>query len=207
MNELDIFTKYIPNAIVYDIGAHVGLMSRYFIENGASYVYAFEPSIYNYSKLLSNTKNLNVSCFNIALHEKEYSCETRFRDCTTNDETQPIKYFTLENFISQNQIPLPDFIKLDIEGMESLVLNTFDFLFKEKRPVIYIEIHAARKGNTIQNYLDNPHWRWPEEGGFDFNKLKNFNYKIILNNEIEINKNVDYNPEENSHTGYTLIPF
>ena len=90
--------------------------------------------------------------------------------------------------------------------MESIILKTFDFLFEKIRPIIYVEIHAAPKGNTIQNYSDNPHWKWPEEGGFDFNKLKEFNYKIILNNNIEINKNLDYNPQEGSHIGYTLIP-
>jgi len=89
--------------------------------------------------------------------------------------------------------------------MESLVLNTFDFLFNGIRPIIYVEIHAAVRGNQIQNYIDNPHWTWPENGGFDFNKLKKLNYKIF-NFESELDVSQDWNPKEGSHHSVLLIP-
>jgi hypothetical protein len=84
---------------------------------------------------------------------------------------------------------MPNFIKLDIEGMESLVLKTFKFLFESSRPTMYVEIHAAQRGNLIQNYEDNPHWKWVEEGGFDFNllkKLRDLGYDVLIDTVLSM---------------------
>lgn len=211
MNEFDIYKKLLPkDAIVYDIGAHIGTMSKYLIECGAKHVYAFEPSLYNVPELKQNTKEYsNITIFNVGLHNEEKNCLTKFKDCRTDgelDREQNIEYVILENFIKKNKLELPNFIKLDIEGMESIVLTTFDFLFKESRPIIYLEIHAAHKQNTYQNYANNPHWVWPENGGFDFNNLKKFNYNVLLGKNLEFLKKEDYNPSEGDHLVYILIP-
>ena len=100
---------------------------------------------------------------------------------------------------------MPNFIKLDIEGMESLVLKTFKFLFETVRPTIYVEIHAQSKTLDNQNYADNPHWVWPEDGGFDFNSLKDFGYKIIINDKI-LDSSTDWNPIPMTHSNMILIP-
>jgi FkbM family methyltransferase len=211
MNEFEIYKNFVPtNSVIYDIGAHIGAMSNFFIENGAKHVYAFEPSAYNLPELKNNTNHhSNITVFDVALSNESNVYNTRFKDCRLDgelDREQNIKYVILENFIKENNLDLPNFIKLDIEGMESIVLTTFDFLFTGSRPIIYVEIHAAERGATYQNYRHNPHWRWPQDGGFDFNKLKKFNYKIILNNGTELDFNLDYNPKENSHTSYILLP-
>jgi len=213
-NEFDLYEKYInTDSICYDIGAHVGEISFQIAQKGAE-VYAFEPSPNNFPNLKSNCENFKIKCFNVGLHEKSYSCTTQFKDCRTDytdssgkkiDTVQQIEYILLEEFIKNNNIPLPDFIKLDIEGMESLVLKTFNFLFEHKRPVIYVEIHAAPNGNKIQDYPDNPHWVWPKNGGFDFNELKKFNYLIIDEGRV-LDIAEDYNPKEESHKPYILIP-
>jgi FkbM family methyltransferase len=198
--------------VVYDIGAHIGELSILAAQLNAKIIYSFEPSDFNINELINNTSMYkNIFIHKVALNEKSYECDTRFKDCADNrlpislDTKQHIKYAILEEYIKINQLELPDFIKLDVEGMESIVLKTFEFLFKEKRPIIYTEIHAAQRGNLIQNYKDNPHWKWVEEGGFDFNILKKFNY-TILNSTGKINHNIDWNPQENTHSGLLLIP-
>lgn len=210
MNEFEIYKNFFPKqSIVYDIGAHIGEMSKHFIQNGAELVYAFEPSQKNFFDLVKNVQGLQVECYNIGFHNQKYSCMTKFKDCRTDqdlDKEQYIEYYVIEDFMLKNNLARPDFIKIDIEGMESIVLKTFDLIFNKIRPIIYVEIHAAKRGNAIQNYKNNPHWIWPEDGGFDFNDLKKFKYKII-NNNIELPYNSDYNPLEGSHTGYILLPF
>ena len=200
------------DTVVYDIGAHIGELSILAAQLNAKIIYSFEPSDFNINELINNTNMYkNIFIHKVALNDKSYECDTRFKDCADNrlpislDTEQHIKYAILEEYIKINQLELPDFIKLDIEGMESIVLKTFEFLFKEKRPIIYTEIHAAQRGNLIQNYKDNPHWKWAEEGGFDFNILKKFNY-TILNSTGKINHNTDLNPQENTHSGLLLIP-
>jgi FkbM family methyltransferase len=215
MSEFNLYKEYIsPNSICYDIGAHIGEISVQMKNSGAE-VYAFEPSPNNFPILKSNCEHLGIKCYDVALHESEYECFTPFKDCKTDykengvtmDTVQYIKYVNLENFIRSNDIPMPTFIKLDVEGMESIVLKTFKFLFENARPIMYIEIHAQPKSMSNQNYPDNPHWKWPEDGGFDFNELKALNYRI-LDPEMDsfFDSNSDYNPKPGTHKGYLLIP-
>jgi len=214
MNEFDLYKKYIkPGSVAYDIGAHIGIIAIQMKMAGAD-VYAFEPSPNNFPYLKTNSLRANIKCFDIAVHEKTYQCFTEFKDCRTDyidstgkktDTIQHIKYYVLEDFIKENNLPMPNFIKLDIEGMESLVLKTFKFLFETVRPTIYVEIHAQSKTLDNQNYADNPHWVWPEDGGFDFNSLKDFGYKIIINDKI-LDSSTDWNPIPMTHSNMILIP-
>jgi len=214
MNEFDLYKKYIkPGSVAYDIGAHIGVIAIQMKMAGAE-VYAFEPSPNNFPHLNINCSRAGIKCFDVAVHEKTYQCFTEFKDCRTDyidstgkkmDSVQHIKYYLLEDFIKENNLPFPDFIKLDIEGMESIVLKTFKFLFESCRPTIYVEIHAQSKLLDNQNYENNPHWVWPEDGGFDFNSLKVFGYKIIINDEI-LSDHLDWNPKPNSHSNMILIP-
>jgi FkbM family methyltransferase len=214
MNEFDLYRKYITKgSVAYDIGAHIGVIAIQMKMAGAE-VYAFEPSPNNFPHLNINCSRAGIKCFDIAVHEKTYQCLTQFKDCRTDykneegktvDTFQQIKYCILEDFIKENNLPMPNFIKLDIEGMESVVLKTFKFLFESCRPTIYVEIHAQSKMLDNQNYENNPHWVWPEDGGFDFNSLKDFGYKIIINNEI-LSDDLDWNPQPNSHSNMILIP-
>ena len=89
--------------------------------------------------------------------------------------------------------------------MESIVLKTFKFLFESCRPTIYVEIHAQSKALDNQNYENNPHWVWPEDGGFNFNELKKFNYNILIDGKT-LNKEEDWNPIPGSHSNMILLP-
>jgi FkbM family methyltransferase len=209
--ELNCYNAFInDSSIVYDIGAHIGETSLIFARNKAKRIYAFEPSPFNFIKLKKNTEHLNnISIFDVAFFDKKYTCRTRFRDCSTEssqDREQEIKYVLIEDFISENKIAAPDFIKIDIEGMESILLNTFKDLFEKIRPIVYVEIHANPKDLTVQNYDDCPHWKWPEDGGFDFNTLRNLNYSIFREGVGLIPTSENWNPNPGDHTGYILFP-
>ena len=211
--EKHAFNTYITDdTIVYDIGAHLGELSVEALRLGAKEVHAFEPSDFNIRELRAAAENRpQMTVHHVGLHVKDYSCFTRFKDCADNrlpialDTPQNIRYVTLQDYVVANQLELPGFIKMDIEGMEALVLTTFDFLFNGVRPVIYTEIHAAERGQTLQNYKDNPHWKWPDEGGFDFNDLKALNYKVYKA-EGEVSSDEDYNPASKTHSGLLLVP-
>lgn len=215
MHEFDTYKNYINSGdVVYDIGAHVGEMSRMFADKGA-HVYAFEPSKNNMPRLLGNVgDNKNVTVFNVALGEKNYDCVTQFKDCSTDyiDETgrkqdteQEISYVNLQDFMALNKLPNPHFIKMDIEGMESVVMNSMTFLLEGARPIFYIEIHAKPRNLDIQDYEDNPHWKWPDQGGFDFDTFKNYHYAKVDPVSTTIEEG-SFNPREGEHKGYLFIP-
>jgi FkbM family methyltransferase len=195
--------------VVYDIGAHIGERSINFANSGAKDVYAFEPVSFNFDRLVANTSNYpNIHTFNIALHEREYECVTKFRHCDIRrpeDQETKIKYCILPKFIIQKGLKLPDFLKFDIEGMESFVLKTCNFLFSEQRSIFFVEIHAAPK-NERQSYENCPHWATPEDGGFDFNILKKLDYKIMDKTLTFFDESIDWNPVPVQHKGIIMIP-
>lgn len=201
----DNFIK--KNDIVYDIGAHVGEMALNFLNKGAAKVLAFEPSKKNFIELKKNTEGLNVECYDVAFHDKQYECLTRFKDCrrdTSGDEEQHIKYVQLDNFIISNNLDLPQFVKIDIEGMEGIIYNNIELLLTSSRPLIFTEFHVPARGNTSQDYKDNPHWKYPDEGGYDFNNLKNHKYGFLDSN-LSLFKDGDYNPSP-GHFQRLFIP-
>ncbi len=192
---------YKPRDVVYDIGAYIGSHSILFALNGAE-VFSFEPSPFNFPRLKENCKHFRqISCFNVALHDKKYNIKTQFKDCNDSDgvnKEQDIEYVILEEYIKENKIPYPNFIKMDIEGMESLVLKTMSNIFQLIRPILSVELHKKPIINKIQDYEHNPHWRNIEDGGFDFNLLKSFDYRFYWadsHNIIRKENNLDWNHE------------
>ena len=59
--------RFIPNCTVVDVGAHIGAFSISSIVHGASKVYAFEPSQFNYKVLVKNLSEFSkdISTFQI----------------------------------------------------------------------------------------------------------------------------------------------
>ena len=199
------------SSVVYDIGAHIGETCEIFSRKSPKKIYAFEPNELNFNDLKENTKNIsNLEYFKVALSDENFSCNTRFRDCRTDgNESNPeqyIEYTTIDLAIKKYSLLQPSFIKMDIEGMESKLLTTFGSLFLNCRPLIYVEIHAQERGSTNENYENCPHWVWPEDGGFDFNSLKNLNYQIMSEKDGLLDFEKNWNPSANDHIGYVLTP-
>lgn len=194
--------------IVYDVGSYVGTHSFLFALYG-THVYSFEPSPFNYPRLVKNVTWFNthfrsdIKCFDIAFHEKEYDVTTQFKDCNNtlpdnNDAVQFIKYWVLDKFMTDNNLPVPDFIKIDVEGMETIVFKTLHNILSNNKTIVYVERHRKPASTPdLQHYPDNPNWRFPSEGGYEFNDLKkydvdvyNFGHKCIMN---KLGTNSDWN--------------
>ena len=175
-----------PGDIVYDIGAYIGTHSIRYALNGGI-VYAFEPSPNNFSRCQRHCSPFKqIKVFNVALHDQEYQCETRFKDCNASEATlseadpiQKINYVILPKFVKENNLPYPKFIKMDIEGMETIVLKTIEEWLINVRPILLVECHVRPRDCFYQVYKDNPHWLYPDEGGFDFNLFHKHAYFVI----------------------------
>lgn len=199
-----------PDAVFYDIGARHGEFSVPLAEK--CNIVAFEPSVDNYNILVNNSKQFGdrFKSFNIALSESEFECDTNFKDCDKN-KYQHITYRKLDTFVQNNNLPLPTYVKIDVEGMESIILKTMHFIFEKKIPV-YCEVHNDRKIWGNQDYDNNPSFKTPDKGGFDFNSLKEYDYNVYSKIHswdgmytILLDKNSDYNPKEPSHYGMFFV--
>jgi len=205
VTQLPLYQKLIKkDDICYDIGSYIGTHSIAFAISGGI-VHAFEGSPKNYDRCEAHCQNFNIITHKVALHEIEKDCKTRFNDCNWDDcgnipyseaaPEQQIKYVILEKFCEENNIPWPNFIKMDIEGMETLVLKGFSLnKILSKKPNIYIEKHIG----DPTRYSDYPSCVSIAEGGFDFNIIRDlwgYNvYKWNNNNLNLIKESIDLNP-------------
>jgi len=180
----EIFSQlFRPGEICLDIGSYIGTHAISMALLGGL-VYAFEPSPCNYPRLVAHCSLFpQIRCFNVGFNDKSYEVETRFRDCNSQetfapgaDPVQLIKYCNIMDFIKENNLSLPCFIKMDIEGMESIVLNTMKDLIKNQRPRFLIELHWSN--DHVQEYEHCPTWREKEDGGFDFNYFFEVGYSV-----------------------------
>jgi len=188
----EFFKKLIKkNWVSLDIGANMGyytLLLATLSKNGK--IYAFEPNRLEY-----NTLNLNISLnnfkniisANIALSNKngyetfnitQDSGFSSFRDTQREkvNEVVRVKTKTLDFYVTKNNIKKIDFIKIDIEGSEKMMLQgTVKTLAIIKPKIMMIEICEE----NLRPYKEN--------GKTIINFLKKFNYKpyTLKNNKLE----------------------
>ena len=133
------------DAVLWDIGANVGMFSLYAALNPNICVVAFEPSAPTYHTLIRNIhlNNLGsrVSAFCMALgdhtrcnilslsnlEEGGYNHTLRFAAPTLGDEIernyeQPVLEMSIDNFVQTFSPPLPTHIKLDVDSNENEII-------------------------------------------------------------------------------------
>lgn len=103
--------------VVLDIGAHIGIYSRYAAYQGASRVIAMEMNSRNFSCLRLNVRPED-DVFNCVLLNKLF---TKFK--LENDLL--IIGFTLDYFFEGGLFNKIDFLKINISGKEQILLNSF----------------------------------------------------------------------------------
>jgi FkbM family methyltransferase len=143
--------------IFCDIGAYIGdtacIASRFVGDEG--YVYAFEPSLDNYKMLYENIRrnNLrNVKSFRIALGSEKSVANISIRTSLNRgadslvpkkieDKSCEITSVTSIDLLVENQdMKIPNLIKIDVEGYELEVLKGARNLLKSKQaPILSLE--------------------------------------------------------------------
>lgn len=143
-------------AVFYDIGANIGLYSLIIArEDPSCQVHAFEPETYNYQKLVRNiqlNRLPNIIPHLCAIGSKKKLGYLYLKGQTagqgrhslikpTNKPYTPTVVWDLDSFITEKDIPPPDFIKIDVEGYEIEVVKGMSKLLTTKKPTLIIEVH------------------------------------------------------------------
>lgn len=134
-----------PSAVFWDIGANVGIYSVYAAKRGAK-VFAFEPSVFNLELLAKNIE-LNqltgtTTIIPLPLTDKtglsrfrmtdpcQGSALSTFRESYGADGLALRENFSyqtygisIEDFFEQFNPGQPDYVKLDVDGIEHLILK------------------------------------------------------------------------------------
>lgn len=166
---------------VYDIGANIGVYTTAFASRGAQ-VYAFEPNPKNYRLLRENTNNMtNVHCHNQAVGRG--IGRVKIQDF---DPQEPGNYGSLSTRFDQGvevdltaldylDIPVPNLLKIDVEGRELDVLVGCEKKIAESVPCIVYEAHETDQFAEIYNFLKQFDYRlfWLQCMNYRPNNYKN----------------------------------
>ena len=201
---IDNFKK--KKIIFWDIGANVGLYSIYAsIVHSKINVYSFEPSFLNLNIIsrnifINNLKN-KIRIFQLPLNDKYFNYaqmnETTlsiggafsgFRNNVKNYEgkkvlnSYKILGVSLDTLIENKILDIPDYIKIDVDGLEHLILNGFSkFISHKKIKSILLEIDEDKKklNKKIFKFLKNKKFVFKKKEQSNITKnssLKVFNY-------------------------------
>ena len=168
--------------IFWDIGANIGIYSIYAaIKHKNIEVTSFEPSTSNLRVLSRNISlnNLgqNIKIFQPALCKEENSFmmfnehkfiegwsmnqfSNDYNGDTSKDFEQNYKIYgtNIDSLIAQNILQVPNYIKLDVDGIEHLILQGGEKTLKNSNlRSILVEIDESLKNqlNTVMNIMKN----------------------------------------------------
>ena len=164
---IDSFPK---GSIFWDIGANVGLYSIYAAKARNCQVFSFEPSVFNLETLARNIylNNLGalITIMPFAVNDKmgrgdlNMSTEAWGGALSTFDKTYgfdgeefealfkyPIFSLSMDDAINQLNLEFPDYIKIDVDGIEQLILAGGLEVLKNVKGVL-IELQGAWQEQT-----------------------------------------------------------
>jgi len=149
---LEWINSFEPNSVLVDVGANIGVYSLYAAKQGHK-VYAFEPQALNFAELYTNIYLNKLSDkimgYNIALNSKnsiEYlsllsmvpgQSHNDFALDIENQIKQGCVGYRLDFLVNSKVISQPDYIKIDVDGLEkSVVAGGIDIIKKCKSILI-----------------------------------------------------------------------
>jgi len=66
----------------------------------------------------------------------------------------PILVESLDHLLSTQQLPAPDFVKIDVEGLEDQVLAGMAEILAAHKPELFIELHGQASRQLLAQLLD-----------------------------------------------------
>ena len=176
------------NMVVLDVGANIGMFSL-FIKDWAKKIYAIEPSKRCFEALRENTKDWNnIEIFNIGFANKKGEGflygkeeETPQTMVLEGENRETIDITTIEDFLNENKIEHIDVMKIDVEGMEYVILTDETF----RRIASKIDFIIG-ESHYIQQAIPEHALLMLKKAGFKAKLLPRENYVLWLNYENKV---------------------
>lgn len=165
------------DAVFWDIGANVGLYSIYAAKHKNCHVISFEPSFFNL-EILARNINLNnissqVSIVPVALSDSStilpfnlstlqwggalstFGSSIDQHGLIFNPEfSYNTLGLSLDQFFNIWSPPLPSYIKMDVDGLEHIILSSSSKVFYDVRSVlIEVSVLYTEQYEFVQNFL------------------------------------------------------
>ncbi len=159
--------------VCWDIGANIGFYTCLFASciGNSGAVVAFEPAAQTCGYLRENVllnQFSNVTVVNKAIGDRKEQRLLYYSDAVLAEGTASLKYMkepgssesieldTIDHLVPK--LPLPNFIKIDVEGYQLEVLRGGEHYFKTDRPLVMAELRDVGEMNSdtfekIEQYL------------------------------------------------------
>ncbi len=149
--------------VVFDIGAHVGFLTLLASElvGTKGKVVAFEPlprNIHFLKKHLVLNKVTNVMLVESAVTDGDGF--SKFKEGASSsmgkigdDGERIVKTVSLDSFMEEYNVPPPQFIKIDVEGLANQVLVGAVHILKSHHPAILLEAKFGGEENNFYQIL------------------------------------------------------
>jgi FkbM family methyltransferase len=138
--------------VVFDIGAHVGFYTLLasVLVGPEGKVFSFEPVPRNLFFLHEHLRINNISNVKVIRKAVSNSCGIAYFGTNASsytwhfqeDGNLQVETISLDELIAKQFIPIPDFIKIDVEGAEFLVLSGARKLLEANKITIFLATHG-----------------------------------------------------------------
>jgi|TARA_B110000438_G_scaffold300706_1_gene353732 FkbM family methyltransferase len=157
------------NSVFFDVGANVGMYSIFSAKVSKVKVYSFEPESNNFQILMENIISNNlvgqVKAFPIAIGEKSDFTSLYLNDFIIGSShhmidnpldhnlqkkefkiNQGVFKTSLDKIVSEWGFPMPKYLKIDVDGIENLIIKNSKSILKNKNLTsVLIEINRNRE--------------------------------------------------------------
>jgi FkbM family methyltransferase len=168
-SEVQVFQDILkPGHVVFDIGANIGCHSVAFsrLVGPSGVVFSYEPERNNFTTLAGNIAINNLR--NVHVFQKAVGSTSGLIAVPEIDVDKTVNFGGLSlihDYSVSSHYPVPlitldeynyircDLIKIDVEGMEKLVLQGSQETIKKNKPILYLENDREEKSKDLIEYI------------------------------------------------------
>jgi FkbM family methyltransferase len=195
--------NFAENSILWDIGANIGLYTCYAAKLKNTSVYAFEPSVFNIELLTKNvfinklSKKVTIvplplvdkikeSEFNLTSKDIGGSNSTFSKDYTYDGSKLKKEFHykmlgvTMNDCVNVLKIKQPDYIKIDVDGIEHLILECGNQVLRQTKSVLVeVDEKFALQTEKTNKYLTESGLKLTEKKHSDL--IEKSKFKSVFN--------------------------
>jgi FkbM family methyltransferase len=171
-----IFEQWVTEgSVVFDIGAHVGFYTLLasVLVGLQGRVFAFEPvphNLYYLKEHLRLNHIGNVTVMEVAVSDFQGVAFFDEGPSSSMGHIAPVgglkvKTVSLDELTSSGKIPTPNYVKIDVEGTEMLVLTGAKSILSEVHPTLFLATHSHDLSHQCYSFLVALGYRIKHTGG------------------------------------------
>lgn len=153
----------VPGSIVFDVGAHVGFYTLLAatLVGPTGHVWAFEPVPRNLLYLKEHLRLNHITNATVVATAIADYCGVSYFDERSGSSTGHlapqgrlrVPIATLDHLLTEGQMSMPTYIKIDVEGSELLVLTGAKTILATAHPTLFLATHGQTVHQQCCNLL------------------------------------------------------